>query len=82
MCCSVIYEANERPRHATTTVAIRSKPIAPGSSCLLYYVGIVSRFDGRDNPFRSTPRPTVIVWPTLAQGDLPGPVGHDTVRMR
>ena len=30
MCCSMIYEANERPRHATATVAIRSKPIAPG----------------------------------------------------
>jgi hypothetical protein len=29
--CSVFNEANERPRHATTTVAIRSKPIAPGS---------------------------------------------------
>ena len=28
--CSMIYEANERPRHATATVAIRSKPIAPG----------------------------------------------------
>ena len=25
----MIYEANERPRHATATVAIRSKPIAP-----------------------------------------------------
>jgi len=33
MFCSVIYEANERPRHATTTVAIRSKPVAPGG-CL------------------------------------------------
>ena len=30
MVCSKIYEANERPRHATATVAIRSKPIAPG----------------------------------------------------
>ena len=29
MNCSVFYEANERPRHATATVAIRSKPIAP-----------------------------------------------------
>ena len=29
--CSIFYEANERPRHATATVAIRSKPIAPGS---------------------------------------------------
>jgi len=27
--CSVFYEANERPRHATAIVAIRSKPIAP-----------------------------------------------------
>ena len=27
--CSMFYEANERPRHATTTVVIRSKPIAP-----------------------------------------------------
>ena len=26
----MFYEANERPRRATTTVAIRSKPIAPG----------------------------------------------------
>ena len=25
----MFYEANERPRHATTTVVIRSKPIAP-----------------------------------------------------
>jgi hypothetical protein len=33
MFCSVIYEANERPRHATTTVDIRSKPIAPGCVC-------------------------------------------------
>ena len=30
MFCSMIYEANERPRHATATVAIRSKPVAPG----------------------------------------------------
>jgi hypothetical protein len=28
--CSIFYEANERPRHATATVAIRSKPVAPG----------------------------------------------------
>jgi hypothetical protein len=28
--CSMFYEANERPRHATATVVIRSKPIAPG----------------------------------------------------
>ena len=27
--CSMFYEANERPRHATATVVIRSKPIAP-----------------------------------------------------
>ena len=26
----MFYEANERPRHAATTVAIRSKPVAPG----------------------------------------------------
>ncbi len=30
MFCSRFNEANERPRHATATVAIRSKPIAPG----------------------------------------------------
>jgi len=27
--CSMFNEANERPRHATTTEAIRSKPVAP-----------------------------------------------------
>src|SRR5690348_1372937 len=39
MFCSVFNEANERPRHATATVAIRSKPVAPGGIGLfnLYY---------------------------------------------
>jgi hypothetical protein len=33
----MFYEANERPRHATATVAIRSKPIAPGVGYHSYY---------------------------------------------
>jgi hypothetical protein len=37
MVCSMFYEANERPRHATATVAIRSKPIAPGVGYFYYY---------------------------------------------
>ena len=55
MVCSVIYEANERPRHATTTVAIRSKPIAPGKTAgdkyLLqyYYAPSLDRFAPRGN---------------------------------
>jgi hypothetical protein len=54
MVCSVIYEANERPRHATTTVAIRSKPIAPGKLgdeqfLQYYYVHSLDRFAPRGN---------------------------------
>lgn len=33
-------EANERPRHATTTVAIRSKPVAPEGQPNRLNVGI------------------------------------------
>ena len=56
---------SERPLHATTTVAIRSKPIAPvigyirretlaleaemSKSVQKYYVQTVYRFGGRDN---------------------------------
>ena len=43
--CSMFYEANERPRHATATVVIRSKPIAPGGE----YLVILYRSGHRDN---------------------------------
>jgi hypothetical protein len=52
MFCSMIYEANERPRHATATVAIRSKPIAPGfGGCehQIFTTPIIDRFERPGN---------------------------------
>lgn len=52
--CSMFYEANERPRHATTTVVIRSKPIAPetdGFTSLLdtSYIGRIDKTTVHDD---------------------------------
>jgi hypothetical protein len=49
----MFYEANERPRHATTTVAIRSKPVAPGVGLSFYSTHILCRLDAGGNLYRT-----------------------------
>ena len=65
----MFYEANERPRHATTTVVIRSKPIAPetdGFTSLLdtSYIGRIDKTTVHDDlamphPWLNSPFPVL-----------------------